>query len=155
MKKILALLSVLLCVAPSAKAAILWVHNLTGRPINVAVKGALRANNSLNSKTIKPGKRVAFGSALFRAIGGPLMFAFTDEMEKKKYAFYETYSRRKSPKKTLETFPMAHFDIRAVQITMKRGQPAIRQSYPKMVWLIGKQPWKGFIKKYVDTNAEW
>ena len=167
MKKILALLTVLLCGAPSVKAAVLWVQNLTKKPINVAVKGALVANTSLNAQTIRPGEDASFNSAPFTAMGDLLRFAFTNEMKKKRYAFYETYSIKKSPKKANITFPITHFympqfDIQRVQIAMKSGQPAIRQSYPKMGFLSSvEQPWRPFKrveitrKAQIGKTAEW
>lgn len=152
MKKNLALFTILLFATPLAKAAILKVQNRTNRSISVAIEGSWK--NYINTKIINPGQWGTFVSAPLRAIDGPLKFAFTSDLEKNRYSFYETYSRKKSPKKALITFPMAHFDIRGVQIAMKRGQPIIRQSYPKMLWLIIEQPWKPFKKTEITKKTQ-
>ncbi len=97
MKKLLVMLATLLFVVPLANATDLYVFNLTGRNIRVAIAGSEIFPNSLNAWEIKGSTKdgkIVEGKARFFNWGwmpGPLRFAFSDDMKKLKYNFFETY----------------------------------------------------------------
>lgn len=175
MKKGFLLLTILLCGAPSARAATLGVENLTSRSISVAVEGSQKHYNSLNALTIKPGKAGNFEHP-FKKISGPLRFAFTEDMKKNKYHFYETYSKknvgyvRATTKKekndfvrnyVLSILPLRVTGIKGVQIKMNNDNvPFIRQSQTFGDLLFRKHhPWKKLkekiAKRRTDGKPEW